>query len=135
MRRRVLQIRRSVTWQQFYHSLRQQSQLLQGKLLWLHLQPNEKCMLNVTLTHLCILNFIMVNSADTNNKSQIAISCKRPRCCSQHSAQSNEHTVKLSSSMDPHEMTHLAAFLLGLHRLPNYIFKCEKLCEVRSINL
>ena len=134
MRGRVLQVRRSVTWQQFYHSLRQQSQLLKGKLLRLHLQPNEKYMLNVTLTRLCILNFIMVNRADTNNKSQIAISRKRPRCYSQHTARSNEHTVKLSSSMDPHEMTHHATFLLVLHHLPNCIFKCEKLCEARSIN-
>ena len=134
MRKRVLQVRRSVTWRQFHHRLHQQSQLLQGKLLWLHLQPNEKYMLKVTLTRLCILNFIMVNSADTNNKSQIAISRKRPRCNSQLTARSNEHTVKLSSSVDPHEMTHHATFLLGLHRLPNYIFKCEKLCEARSIN-
>ena len=35
------------------------------------------------LTRLCILNFIMVNNADTNDKSQIAISRKKPRFYSQ----------------------------------------------------
>ena len=38
------------------------------------------------------------------------------------------------SSVDPHEMMQHAAFLLGLHCLPNYIFKCEKWCEARGIN-
>ena len=73
--------------------------------MWLHLQPNEKYMFNVTLTRLCILNFIMVISADTNNKSQIAISHKGPRCYSQHTAQ---HTSKKPSSDKtmPHDQMH-----------------------------
>ena len=31
-------------------------------------------------------------------------------------------------------MMHHAAFLLGLHYLPNYMFKCEKWCKARRIN-
>ena len=52
------------------------------------------------LTRLCILNFIMVNSADTkflNDKSQLAISRKRPRCYSQYTAHSNEHMRKFQT--------------------------------------
>ena len=42
--------------------------------------------------------------------------------------------LAVASSVDPHEMMHHAVFLLGLHGLPNYIFKCEKWCEARRIN-
>ena len=48
------------------------------------------------LTRLCILNFIMVNSADTKEKSQIAISRKRPRCYSQYTVHSNERMRKFA---------------------------------------
>ena len=49
----------------------------------------------------------------------------------------SEHTIGLLPfylSKDPlgtskHEMTHHAVFLLGLHCLPNYIFKCERWFE------
>ena len=40
----------------------------------------------------------------------------------------------VASSVDPHEMMHHAAFLMGLHSLPKYIFICEKWCEARNIN-
>ena len=40
----------------------------------------------------------------------------------------------LASSVDPHEMTQHAAFLLGLHCLPNYIFKCEKMVRGKKHN-
>ena len=49
------------------------------------------------LTRLCILNLIMVNSADTNDKLQIVISRKRPRCYSQYTKSSNEHTRKFAT--------------------------------------
>ena len=53
---------------------------------------------------------------------------------SEHTRPNSFLSLKLTSGVDPHEMTHHAAFLLGLHCLP-YIFKCEKWCEVRSIKL
>ena len=56
---------------------------------------------------------------------------------SEHNNSFSQKTVlvlEVASSVDPHEMMHHATFLLGLHCLPNYIFRCEKWCEARSIN-
>ena len=56
----------------------------------------------------------------------------QPNWCEHASFFFSQKTVlvlAVASSVDPYEMMHNAAFLLGLHCLPNYIFKCEKWCE------
>ena len=94
----------------------------------------------------------MVNSADTNDKSQIVISHHAVivnillfQMSIRINSQPNwsEHTnsfffledrLGTGSSKQCGPSWNDAAFPLGLNCLPNYIFKYEKWCEARSIN-